>query len=171
MQELYDLKGNDNNKEIKEYSSKKYLSSLLLIGEYSSGKSSFLNSIIGFNLNLLQTNFIECSKVAIIVRYTEKIDNITLFSAKLIENNKYGFYFIEDKLEAEGKLNVKNKIIELNKMQKLNYYILYTPIKAYDDLNLEMYLKNQIELIDFPGLGSNNNNDEVESEINKLLKK
>ena len=180
MQELYDLKGNDNNKEInslnnkfkeiKEYSSKKYLSSLLLIGEYSSGKSSFLNSIIGFNLNLLQTNFIECSKVAIIVRYTEKIDNITLFSAKLIENNKYGFYFIEDKLEAEGKLNVKNKIIELNKMQKLNYYILYTPIKAYDDLNLKMYLKNQIELIDFPGLGSNNNNDEVESEINKLLK-
>ena len=180
MQELINLKGNDDNKEInslynefkevKDYSSKKYLSSLLLIGEYSSGKSSFLNSIIGFNLNLLQTNFIECSKVAIIVRYTEKIDNITLFSAKLIENNKYGFYFIEDKLEAEGKLNVKNKIIELNKMQKLNYYILYTPIQAYDDLNLKMYLKNQIELIDFPGLGSNNNNDEVENEINKLLK-
>ena len=64
MQELINLKGNDDSKEInslynefkevKDYSSKKYLSSLLLIGEYSSGKSSFLNSIIGFNLNLLQ---------------------------------------------------------------------------------------------------------------------
>ena len=128
MNELYNLKGDDNNlaieslynkfKELKRYSTKKFLSSLLLIGEYSSGKTSFINSLIG--LNLLQVKSTECSKVAIIVRYTEKKENITLYSAELKENEKYGFYFIEDKLEAKGMLNVKKKIIELNKIQEFN---------------------------------------------------
>ena len=178
MNELYNLKGDDNNlaieslynkfKELKRYSTKKFLSSLLLIGEYSSGKTSFINSLIG--LNLLQVKSTECSKVAIIVRYTEKKENITLYSAELKENEKYGFYFIEDKLEAKGMLNVKKKIIELNKIQEFNYYILYTPIQAYDDLKLEDDLKYKIELIDLPGLASLNYKDRVEKEINKLLK-
>ena len=181
MKELYKLKGDDNNenidllneefKEMKDYSSKKFLSSLLLIGEYSSGKSSFLNSLIGFNLNLLQVKSNECTKVAIIIRYTQKKDNIKLYSAKLKDNNKYGFYFEKDKLEAKGMLNVKSRIIELNKNKDLKYYILYTPIQAYDDLKLNMEIRNKIELIDFPGFASNDYNDKVEIEINKLLKK
>ena len=179
MKELNDLKGDDNNQaieslnnkfnEIKGYSSKKFLSSLLLIGEYSSGKSSFINSLIGQNLNLLQVKTTECTKIAVIVRYTDNKKNISLYSAKLKENKNYGFYFVENKLIAKGPKNVKNKIVELNAIQELNYYILYTPIQAYDDLNFEKELKYKIELIDFPGLASFYN-DKVEKEIKKLLK-
>ena len=82
MKELYNLKDDNNSpaiesinnkfEKMKEYSSKKFLSSLLLIGEFKSGKSSFINSLIGLNLNLLEVKSTECTKVAIIVRYTEK---------------------------------------------------------------------------------------------------
>jgi len=181
MKELYNLKDDNNSpaiesinnkfEKMKEYSSKKFLSSLLLIGEFKSGKSSFINSLIGLNLNLLEVKSTECTKVAIIVRYTEKKENITLYSAILKEDKGYGLHFIEDKLEAKGMINVKNKIVELNEISELKYYILYTPIQAYDDLNFEKELKNKIELIDFPGLAFSSYNDKVEKEIKKLIKK
>lgn len=162
-----------NNKfsEIKNYSAKQYLSSLLLIGEYSSGKSSFINSLIGLNVDLLPVKSTECSQIAIIVRYTEKMDNITLYSVIIEKSEKFGINFREDEKIAEGLINVKNKIALLNENKIFNYYILYTPIKAFEDLNFDLELKKKIELIDFPGLASSESNDEIEKKINKLLGK
>ena len=181
MKELIMLNGKNNNQaieslnnkfsEIKNYSAKQYLSSLLLIGEYSSGKSSFVNSLIGLNVDLLPVKSTECSQIAIIVRYTEKMDNITLYSAKLEKSEKFGINFREDEKIAEGLINVKNKISLLNENKIFNYYILYTPIKAFEDLNFDLELKKKIELIDFPGLASSESNDEIEKKINKLLGK
>ena len=160
--------------EILSNSKKRFLSSILLIGETSLGKSSFLNSLIGLNSNILQVKTVGCSNVAIIIRYTENKNNITLYSAKIIEND-FGFHFIEDNLLAEGKLNIENKTIELNRKNtefndKLHYYILNTYIKGFDDLNLRLDNKKEIELIDFPGLASNKNNYYIEKEMKKLLK-
>ena len=181
MKELIMLNGKNNNQaieslnnkfsEIKNYSAKQYLSSLLLIGEYSSGKSSFVNSLIGLNVDLLPIKSTECSQIAIIIRYTEKMDNITLYSAILEKSEKFGINFREDEKIAEGLINVKNKIALLNENKIFNYYILYTPIKAFEDLNFDLELKKKIELIDFPGLASSESNDEIEKKINKLLGK
>ena len=180
LNKLIKLKGEDNNdlinslnnkfKEIKEYSTKQFLSSLILVGELSSGKSSFINSLIGSNLNLLQVKSSDCSKVAIIVRYTEKKENISLYSA-IVEIGKTSFYFKEDKKIAEGEVEVRNTIVKLNKNKIFSYYILYTKIQAFDDLHFELELKKKIELIDFPGLASSESNNIIEKEINKLLEK
>ena len=179
MKELIKFKGENNEaidninnqfEEIKEYSNKQFLSSLVLIGEYSSGKSSFINSLIGSNINLLQVKSGECSQVAIIVRYIEKKEKITLYSATL-EYEKFGYFFKEDKKIAEGEMDVKNKIAMLNENKNFGYYILYTYIKAFDDLHFELELKKKIELIDFPGLSSSQSNDKIEKEIDLMLEK
>lgn len=174
MDELLKLKGNDNNQAITSLnnkyqemvynSKKKFLSSILLIGEYSSGKSSLLNSLIGLNINLLQVKTTECSKVAIIIRYSENINNSSLYSAQY-KQNELGFYFEEGELEAKGITNIKKKIYELNEKNEFKYYILYTHIQGFDDLNMRLELKKKIELIDFPGLASDKNNDYIEKEI------
>ena len=179
MKELFKFKGENKDsidslynkfEEIKEYSDKQFLSSLVLIGEYSSGKSSFINSLIGSNLNLLQTKSTECSQVAIIVRYIEKKEKITLYSATL-ESRKFDFFFKEDKKIAEGEIDVKNEIVKLNEKKKFGYYILYVYIQAFDDLHFELELKKKIELIDFPGLASYQSNDKNEKEKKKILEK
>ena len=179
MDELLELKGNDNNQAITSLnnkyqemvynSKKKFLSSILLIGEYSSGKSSLLNSLIGLNIDLLQVKTTECSKVAIIIRYSENINNSSLYSAQY-KQNELGFYFEEGELEAKGITNIKKKIYELNEKNEFKYYILYTHIQGFDDLNMRLELKKKIELIDFPGLASDKNNYYIEKEIYKLLK-
>jgi len=128
---------------------------ILLLGKYSSGKSSLLNSIIGYDLDLLDVKENECTKNAFIIKYCNNIDNISLYKCEL-KQNKFGLFYFDEKEEiGKGSENVKNKIKELNENNNdkiLEYYIVKTPIEIYDDLNLPEEIKNYIELIDLPGL-------------------
>ena len=44
----------------------------LAVGKYSTGKSSFLNSLIGNNMNLLQTSISECTNFGLLIKYIKK---------------------------------------------------------------------------------------------------
>ena len=128
---------------------------ILLLGKYSSGKSSLLNSIIGYDLNILDISENECTKNAYVIKYCKNVDNISLSTCEL-KKNDFEFYYFEEKEEiVKGSQNVKSKIKELNKNsddKKFEYYIVKTPIEIFDDLNLSEEIKNYIEFIDLPGL-------------------
>ena len=98
-----------------EFSNTQLLSSFLLIGQISSGKSSLINNLIGYNLNLLETRSSGCSEVVIIIRYNKNIDDIELVEAEY-KKEKYKNNFIpKNKKPIKGKKNIINKIIELKK--------------------------------------------------------
>ena len=132
---------------------------ILLLGKYSSGKSSLLNSIIGYDLNILDVKENECTKNAFIIKYCKNIDNISLYKCELKQNN-YGLFYFDEKEEiVKGSQNVKKKIKELNENSNnkiFEYYIVKTPIEIFDDLNLSEEIKNYLELIDLPGLDASN---------------
>ena len=60
---------------------------ILVFGKYSTGKSSLLNSIIGYNLNILHTSINECTKKAFIIKYCETVGNISLTKCEKKEIN------------------------------------------------------------------------------------
>ena len=60
----------------------------LLIGPHNSGKSSFLNNIIGYDLLLLPMEMKECTKVGVIIKYTEKKEDIKLLRTYFRTNKK-----------------------------------------------------------------------------------
>ena len=137
----------------------------LAVGKYSTGKSSFLNSLIGNNINLLQTSISECTNFGLLIKYIKKKEDICLIEAeKQISINKV---FIKEK--EKGNINkeenqIKNIIKELNnnKTKELKYYILKIPIKFLDEYNDEKInqIKDKIEFLDFPGLYTSSNNKE-----------
>ena len=58
---------------------------MVVIGMISSGKSTFLNSIFGFNY--LQTSDNITTKFICVIRYNPNIDEPILYHLKLIEKN------------------------------------------------------------------------------------
>lgn len=140
----------------KNYILNLYKYKIALFGEYSSGKSSILNALIG--KDLLPDGSGHCTKVIIIIQYTKYEKNISLYSSKKnTENAKnYIYYFMEDKLLAEGEESVKKKLISLNSdyQEEISYYILNTPIKFLDEFIEDEKIKNQIQFFDMPGLDS-----------------
>ena len=80
---------------------------ILLLGKYNSGKSSLLNSIIGYNLNILDIAGNECTKKAFVIKYCKSFEEISLFSAEVIKND-FGFYYFKE-VEKKGVelMNVK----------------------------------------------------------------
>ena len=79
-------------------------------GCYSSGKSSLLNNLIGYNLNLLPVSSEECTKIGLIIKYTEKEDDISIYKINLIKqeysNLNYFEYNKDDRIEI-GKDEVR----------------------------------------------------------------
>lgn len=131
---------------------------ILILGQYSSGKSSLLNSIIGYNLDLLDFGNNHCTKKAFIIKYCESKEDISLTSAD-IQKNDFSFYYFKVKEElAKGIDNVKLKIKELNNFNScsIEYYILKTPIEFFDLYNFSDDIKKHIEFIDLPGLDTSN---------------
>ncbi len=124
---------------------------ILVLGKYSSGKSSLLNSIIGYNLDLLDTSENECTKKAFVIKYCEGKEDISLIKAE-VKQNDYNFYYFEEKeLIIKGLDNVKRKIKEINNEigRKFEYYIIKTPIESFNHFTEST--KQYIELIDLPG--------------------
>ena len=60
-----------------------------LLGEYSSGKSSLLNSLIG--KNILPVNAKVCTNIAVVIKYVKDQKNISLFHT-FLEKTSRGFY-------------------------------------------------------------------------------
>lgn len=147
----------------------------LLVGPHNSGKSSLLNNIIGYGLNLLPTQMKECTKVGVIIKYTEKKEDIKLYKTELITNKLGKNYFSEcndNCTIAKGEKGVHNKLNELNNNiyanDRLDFYLLQTPIEFFDSMNLTPEQKNKIEIIDFPGLDTKF--EEAKTKAQNLLK-
>ena len=204
-----------------------------LLGEYSSGKSSLLNSLIGHNFNVLPVGPQVCTNIALVIKYTNKNENISLFHTFLEKTPKdiYIFHSEETPLAKGQKtvnsvLNLLNELYDISKYEeayqnkvlgfvknldqikeeyrvyninilikllkkeisidsitdiqaqsnlktlipnsngkikenkdffKRAFFLLNIPIEAYDIMNLPDNMKENIELIDFPGLDSINN--------------
>ena len=130
---------------------------ILLVGPHSSGKSTFLNNLIGYNRKLLPSQSQECTKTCVIIKYSEEKE-VKLFKTTFIQNELgYNFFKYDEKdLIAEGEANIFEKLNYYNNLPDIKdnflFFILQTPIEFFDMMNLSKEEKNKIELLDFPGL-------------------
>ena len=135
---------NDFNEFYKEKSIR-----ILFIGIISSGKTSLLNSIIGYNYNILERKMTESTRCIYRIKYSSKIS----FCESTIIKTSFGSYFKDIATTRIFDIDtIKNKISYLNKEGKYGYYTLYIPIEALE--NIEN--KEKIELIDLPGIKKDN---------------
>ena len=66
----------------------------MFLGGISTGKSSIINSLIGYNLDLLPKSSDHCTKIILIIQYINNQDNIALYKTKFDKHNEYSsFYF------------------------------------------------------------------------------
>ena len=138
-------------------------------GCYSSGKSSLLNNIIGYGLNLCEVSDRECTKIALVIKYVNKKSQIALYKTQLKEHkySEYNYFETdEDSKIASGVDAVKKALRDLNQNNDNFYYLLTTPIELLDNLKIDEQIKTQIEFIDYPGL----NIELLNKEENKNIK-
>ena len=140
------------------------------LGPSSSGKSTLINGIIG--KDILPTNFGGCTKRGIIIRYSNSDETIIrkAYFKELKSFQKTFYYFEQDNIIGKGIDQVKETLKSLNydftdKIDDYFYYIS-TKIKLFDDMGLDDYQKNMIQLIDFPGFDPKNI---LKKEINKFM--
>ena len=130
---------------------------IALLGLYSSGKSTILNAIIG--KKILPTSSGECTRRGIIIRYHNN-NTPELYKTKFIQKSDYYLFEDSNKPVCIGFDNVKKELEKLNKVNEKfedSFYILKIKIEFYDEYQIENELKERIELIDFPGLHTENN--------------
>ena len=138
-----------------------------LLGGYSTGKSSFLNNMIGKDILPVDVNI--CTNRGIILRHNRNRNKPPqLFNTKFIQVTNPDYWYFKDEKEpiCEGCEEVKKKLIELNS-QKVEFenafVVLKTHLNIFSELDfsndkvLEDDLKEKLELIDFPGLDTSNN--------------
>ena len=130
----------------------------LLIGPHNSGKSSILNNLIGYNQYLLPSKLQECTKMGVIIKYTEKKENTKMYKAFFSRNNDGNYFeYNEYNIISYGEYKIYKKLDELNnkenaKEDEFKFYMIETPIEFFDKMWLPLEIKKRIELIDFPGL-------------------
>ena len=154
---------------------------ITVYGTYCAGKSSTLNSFIG--KKLLQEDHKQCTGKPILIRYLKKDEKPKIYKAELKvvkDYDKFSHYgFIEKgKALAEGEEAVKNFISSQNinimkhpetkEDKKDEFFILKTPIKILDELDLSEEIKNNVEFLDTPGLGTDLMKHETEL-LSKLI--
>jgi len=123
------------------------------IGQYSSGKSSLLNILIGEEY--LPTSEGVCTNVGIIIEYTSNKNISELYEINLEQSNKY-FSFKKSKIICNDKTKIKDTIDKRNKEHRLlklenSFLLLKVNIKLFESLKEEKN-REKILLIDFPGL-------------------
>ena len=135
----------------------------LLFGKSNSGKSTFINSVI-IGEDILPTANRECTKIGIILKNCDNMEESALYKAKLNskkfkneENEDIYFDYNENDLIVKGIKNIKTKLIELNqltKADKIDFYLVKIPLKLYEFIDNEEIrnLRHIIQIIDFPGL-------------------
>ena len=142
---------------LKKYLNQERALRFLLVGGYSSGKSTLLNTII-IGQDILPVNAKECTKLGIILKHCTSENEIGLYSTRFIENKEQYFYFDYDLAHPLAKTieDIKSKIKELNDksdtQREIHFFLIKIPLKIYDYIKIEENLKTKIEFIDFPGL-------------------
>ena len=145
------------SEELKDYLQNTASMKLLLVGPHSSGKSTFLNSLIGYNTNLLPTQDRECTKVCVIIKYSEE-KKAKLYKSSFISNEAgYNFFtYNEEDLIAQGEKSIYETLNNINNDGKSKenflFFLLKTRIEFFDIMGLSKEDKEKIELLDFPGL-------------------
>ena len=140
---------------------------ITVYGTYNAGKSSTLNSFIG--KDLLQVDDEQCTGKPILIRYLKKSEQPQIYRAELKivkDYDQFSHYAFIEKGEAlaEGDEAVRNFISSQNIFITHNYrekkdktddfFILKTPIKILDELDLNEEIKNNVEFLDTPGLNT-----------------
>ena len=95
--------------ESKNYILNDYKYKIALFGGYSTGKSSLLNSLIGFDIIPVSSGL--CTNIVLVIQYTKLEKDISLYSANFKKyNNKNSYYsFNQDKFIIKGKEKVQLK--------------------------------------------------------------
>ena len=145
-----------------------------IVGMVSSGKSTFLNSLLGIDVLEAKDNI--TTKFVCIIRYNPKL-KVPKFYHVLLKLNRYSkdYDYYKDGKEAEGSKNIKEMICSINNKNKSNntepkyddlFYILETDIKNIENKKfLSLY-----DFYDIPGLNEfieNQNNSHEENIDNK----
>ena len=146
---------------------------MVVIGMISSGKSTFLNSIFGFNY--LQTSDNITTKFICVIRYNPNIDEPTFYNLKLIpkNNNLNEYIYIKNGEEIKGKKNIKDKIQLINKSlnncSELKYENLFWMLET-NKVNIEnqQFIENY-DFYDIPGLNEYIKNNENQININENI--
>ena len=73
-----------------------------LLGEYSSGKSSLINTLIGYNYNIIPVDTKVCTNIALVIRYTKNASDIALYHT-LLEPTTEDYYCFNINNEPIGK--------------------------------------------------------------------
>ena len=142
---------NDLNKYINE-ERKIYIS---MFGQYSSGKTSFINDLIGENI--FETDININTNKGILIQNSDEKNIYKLEKIKFKKKEDY-YYFerIDNNNEKyEGKEKVFTKLKEINKEVNENiedcFYLITLNIKKLK--KIDKNIRNKIVFIDFPGLG------------------
>ena len=123
------------------------------IGQYSSGKSTLLNLLIGEEY--LPTSDGVCTNKGVIIEYISDKNKAELYELKLKLGHKF-FSFENHRLITDDKSKIQEEIDKINKEHKNikledSFLLLKVYIKFFELFKEEE--KEKILLIDFPGLG------------------
>lgn len=135
------------------------------IGQYSSGKSSLLNILIGNHY--LPTSDGVCTNKGVIIEYTPDKNIAELYEIKLNIERKY-FSFVKSKKICDDKNKIEGEIDKINKEHKAikledSFLLLKVHIEFFELLEEEF--REKILLIDFPGLGVLKNKNFFSSDV------
>ena len=135
------------------------------IGQYSSGKSSLLNILIG-NYYLPTSDGV-CTNKGVIIEYTPDKNIAELYEIKLNLERKY-FSFVKSKKICDDKKKIEGEIDKINKEHKAikledSFLLLKVHIEFFELLEEEF--REKILLIDFPGLGVLKNKNFFSSDV------
>ena len=135
------------------------------IGQYSSGKSSLLNILIGNHY--LPTSDGVCTNKGVIIEYTPDKNIAELYEIKLNLERKY-FSFVKSKKICDDKKKIEGEIDKINKEHKAikledSFLLLKVHIEFFELLEEEF--REKILLIDFPGLGVLKNKNFFSSDV------
>ena len=123
------------------------------IGQYSSGKSSLLNILIGEDY--LPTSPGVCTNIGVIIEYSPNKNISELYKIEIEKSNKY-FTLKNPKMICNDKTKIKETIDKINKENRPikledSFLLLKVNIELFELFSEEKY-KEKILLIDFPGL-------------------
>ena len=150
-----------------------------LLGEYSSGKSSLLNSLIGYNYNILPVGVNVCTNIALVIQYTKDEKNISLFHTFLEKTSKGLYIFNKDNnpiVQGPKKINsVLNLLNELfnSSTYKINFQNKIIEFiqnhKNLDDEELINLINILIKLINKELLMETINDKDLKKTLEKLF--
>ena len=134
-----------------------------ILGVSNSGKSSFINCLLG--KNILPCDSSECTRRAIIIRYLKDKEKTSLYSIKFNSSENFKdiyYYYTKKELISENLEEIKEIISILNESfpskEEDSFLLLETNIKFLENSEIEDVMKKKdICFIDFPGHNTNNN--------------